>query len=303
MDEVVRGTAQPAGVIRAGDHLRRGPGALVEVEPPQPDRAGERDDERRYAGRGDRLHVGQGRPDDDDRLTQRDQDERLAALGEVAALDGPVRGAGPAEARGGEADHPAEQVDADRAEPQQGPGVAVGQPAGQGERAADHAPGQDPLEVGLQRMPAQHDDHEHGAADLLDGVGPADPQAQVLERARQRRRHGQADQHEHHEQQAHRHELRVEPVGDPGGVRPDQPHHGQQQPGLQRAGHGGVADQVVRQLGDREHVHQVEEQLDVGDPLRAGTVTQQPGGNRISRGRGTSGTRFGQVTHENPYQA
>jgi len=32
--------------------------------------------------------------------------------------------------------------------------------------------------------------------------------------------------------------------------------------------------QVVRQLGNSEHVHQVEEQLDVRDPLRAGPVPQ-----------------------------
>ena len=58
-----------------------------------------------------------------------------------------------------------------------------------------------------------------------------------------------------------------------------------------------MAEQVVRQLGDREHVHQVEEQLDVRDPLRAGTITQQPGGSRFSGGGRTSGIGFGQVAH------
>jgi hypothetical protein len=31
----------------------------------------------------------------------------------------------------------------------------------------------------------------------------------------------------------------------------------------------------VLQLGDREHVHQVEEQFDVGDPLHAGTIPEE----------------------------
>ena len=116
----------------------------------------------------------------------------------------------------------------------------------------DHAPDQHALEVGLPPTAAQRDHHEHAPADLLDRVAPPDPEAKVFERPRQRRRHGQADQHEQHEQQPDRHPLRVQPVGHPGGVRPDQPDHHQQQPGLQRAGHGGVAEQVVRQLGDRD---------------------------------------------------
>jgi hypothetical protein len=92
---------------------------------------------------------------------------------------------------------------------------------------------------------------------------------------RQRRAHRQADQHQRDEQQAHLEALGVHPVGDPRGVGPDQPHHREQQRRLQRAADGRMVQQKVRQLRDREDVHQVEEQLDVRDPLIARAVTQQ----------------------------
>jgi hypothetical protein len=36
-----------------------------------------------------------------------------------------------------------------------------------------------------------------------------------------------------------------------------------------------IGQQVMRELGDGEHVDQVEEQLDVRDPLRPGPVPQE----------------------------
>jgi hypothetical protein len=54
------------------------------------------------------------------------------------------------------------------------------------------------------------------------------------------------------------------------------PDHRQQDRGLPGAADRRPAEQVVRQLRDREHVDQVEEQLDVGDPLVARAVAQQP---------------------------
>ena len=272
---MVRGPAQPARIRGAGDRFGRGFGALVEVQPPQRHRGAERDDEGSDRCRGNRALSGQRRADDDDRLAQRDQDERLAAFGEVTARDGPVRRAGGAEPGDHEADGAARQVHPDRQQPQHVPDVAAGEPAADRERAAHHAPGQDPLVVLLQRVPAHRHHHEDGPPDLLDRVGAAHPEPQVAERPGQRRRHGQAGQHERDEQQPDGDLLRVQPVGDPRRVGPDQPDHDQQQPGLQRAPHGRVVEQVVRQLGDREHVHQVEEQLDVRDPLLAGTVPQQ----------------------------
>jgi uncharacterized protein (DUF2236 family) len=58
-----------------------------------------------------------------------------------------------------------------------------------------------------------------------------------------------------------------------------------------------TAGQVVRQLGDREHVHQVEEQLDVRDPLQAGAVPEQPRHRGADGRRRIRGVRFGQVAH------
>ena len=177
---------------------------------------------------------------------------------------------------------------ADGEQPQQFPGMAAGQAAGDGQRAADRAPGEDPLVVPLQRA-AQRDHHEHAAAHLLHGVGRADHPAQVVEGARQRRRHRQAEQREHDEQQADLDAFRVHPVGDPRGVGPGQPHHRQQQRRLEGAAHGGMLHQVVRQLRDREDVHQVEEQLDVRDPVAARAVPQQPPRGRGARGAGDAG--------------
>ena len=57
----------------------------------------------------------------------------------------------------------------------------------------------------------------------------------------------------------------------------------QEQPGPQRAAQVGVGEQVMRQLGDGEDVHQVEEQLDVRDPLHAGPVPQQSRPMRLRR--------------------
>jgi hypothetical protein len=183
---VVRGTAQTAWVIGSGDLLGCRLGALVEVQPPQGDRGDERDDEPSHPGRGGRIHRGQRGADNDDRLAQCDQDERLTPLGEVAALDRPVRGAGAAKPGGREAGQAAGHVDADRGQPQQFPGQTVHHTTDDGECAADQAPYQDAPEVGLQRMPAQRDHHEHGPAGLLDRVRTADPQPQVFERPGQR---------------------------------------------------------------------------------------------------------------------
>jgi hypothetical protein len=121
-------------------------------------------------------------------------------------------------------------------------------------------------------------------ADLHDRVGHAQRQPAAAERAGQRGRHDQAAQGQPEQHQPDRDQLRVQPVGHPGGVGPDQPDHGEQQQRLQRAADRGVVDQVVRQLGDREHVNQVEEQLDVGDP--GGPARRPPQVTRVVAGHG-----------------
>jgi hypothetical protein len=245
------------------------PALRSKVQPPQPNAVDDGDQERHRLGHGGMRpeHVGQGGADDQDRLTQRDQDERLAAFREVISLDGPLGRFRAAQPWRVEAEHAAEEVDADRGHPEPGPGRSGGKPAGNRQRPADDAPRQDALEVPLQRPPAQRHHREDAAADLRERVPDADDQPTGAERFRYRRPHHQRDQEQGKQQPADRQPLRVEPVGHPRGVNPQQPHHGQQQRRLQCPGDRGPPEQVPRQLGDREDVDQIEEQLGVGDPF------------------------------------
>ena len=61
---------------------------------------------------------------------------------------------------------------------------------------------------------------------------------------------------------------RIEPVGHPGRVDPRPPDDEQQERRPRHAGDGEVAEDLVRQLRDREDVDEVEEQLDRGRRLR-----------------------------------
>ncbi len=197
----------------------------------------------------------------------------------MAALDRPVPGGRTAQTGRVEADDPAEQVDGDRGDPGR---RAIGRPGGDAaqdrQRPADQAPREDALEVTLQRPALERDQREPAAPDLHHGVGDADGQPAPGERPRQGGRQDQAGPGQGEQQQPDRDALRVEPVGDPGGVDPQQPDHGQEQPGPQCAGDRLVRQHVVRELGHREHIDQVEEQLDVGDALGA-----PPGPHQIQR--------------------
>ena len=232
-----------ARVRRAGDHLGGVARAAVEVQPPQAHDADHRGPKRADLRPGHRRleQPGQGRADDDDRLAQGDEDERLAPFGQMAAFDRPLRGGRAAQARRIEAHHAAEQVHGHRGEPQPVPGRPGHDPAGHGERATDQAPGQDPLEVRLERLSPQHGNHEDAAPDLHHRVGAPDDQAEPAERRRQGGRHRQRHQPQGEQEQPDRDALGIQPVGHPRGVRPGQPHHGQEHGRLYRAGHRGPA--------------------------------------------------------------
>ena len=77
-----------------------------------------------------------------------------------------------------------------------------------------------------------------------------------------RDRHQQARQHHEHQDEPDRHGVRVEPVGHPGGVVPRPVHRDEHECGFGGARPVDVRDEVVRQLGDREDVDEVEEQLE-----------------------------------------
>ena len=193
----------------------------------------------------------------------------------MAAFDGPVRGAGTAESWRVETGYAAGQVNTDRAHPEQFTRVPRLQAAQDGQHPTDHAPGQDALVVPLQRLSVQRHHGERAAADLHGRVRGPDRQPAATERVRHRGRHHQAGRDEREEQQPDGDPLRIKPVRDPGRVGPRQPDHGEEQPGPQGARRTGMAEQVVRELGHREHVHQVEEQLHVGDALGAGPGAHQ----------------------------
>src|ERR1035437_6202666 len=78
-----------------------------------------------------------------------------AALREMAAFDGPVRGAGTAESWRVETGYAAGQVNTDRAHPEQFTRVPRLQAAQDGQHPTDHAPGHDALVVPLQRLSVQ----------------------------------------------------------------------------------------------------------------------------------------------------
>ena len=275
VDEVIGGVGEPPGIGRGGDDLRTLVRAAVEVDPPQGDAAGEGRDERGDRGGGHLLPYRQGLADHDDRLTQGDDDERLAPLGEVAARDRPLLAGGPSHPRGIEADPVAEQVDPEGSEPHQLPGMAAHEGSGDPDTAAGHRPERDPYEDPAEPLPPPRDRDERGPADLHQHVGAGHDQPAGPERPGQGRRQHQAHQHQDDEHEPDRYPPGVQVVRRPGRVDPRPPHQREQQRGLQRALHGRQGEQMVRHLGDGEDVHQVEEQLDVGDPLLAGMVLQQ----------------------------
>ena len=278
VDEVVGGPAQPAGVVEA---LMTSVLASAERSKYSHHSATEPANATMNAAievRGGVLHPGQGGADDDDRLAQRDQDERLAALGEVTALDRPVGRARPAETGGREPDDAAEHVHPDRQQPQQLPGVAAHQPARHRQRPAGDAPDQDPREVVAQRAGRQRGHHEDGAPDLHERVRAADPDARRSPNAR-----GSAADI-----------ARLTSISSTSSSRTAIRSGSSQfvtqvvyiQASQTIASRIAVwsgaperrrREQIVRELRDREHVDQVEEQLDVGDPLVSRPVAQQPG--------------------------
>jgi hypothetical protein len=110
-------------------------------------------------------------------------------------------------------------------------------------------------------------------------------EAVIPERSIERRGHGQAREHEPDQDQPCRAGAEIEVVRDPGDVGPRSPHRKEQDCGLEPASQRQVVQQVARELGDGEDVHEVEEQLDRRD-LRRSLA-------RLSQVRWAPITRFG----------
>ena len=258
---------QPARVLAGAHHQARALGDRAEVQPPQCGGLEERDAEAED-DRGGQAGVRGRRAGDDDRLAERDDDEALAAVGEVAALDVVVGGHGAAAARQPVAGHRGAEVEHDGRDPQQQPPIAGQRRARQPQHAGRRAPADEALEDVAQRLVAAQQARGRGVApDLQRDVADREQHAVRAERARQRGGHEQAREHHAGEHRAHRRRRRVEPVGHPGRVDPRPPHDQQQERRPPDPGDRQVAEDHVRQLRDREDVDQVEEQLDRRDRL------------------------------------
>ena len=281
--EVGVGVAREATGVVAGAHRdARVLGRRAEVQPPQRRGLDERDDEaehdRRRQPRG-----GRGRSRDHDRFAEGDDDEQLAALGEVPALDVVVGRGRAAATRQPVARRGRGELERERRDPQHEPLVAVERRAGQPQHAGRGAPDDQPLEHVAQPVAAVQQQRRGGVAtDLQRDVARREQQPLLAERLRQRGGHEQAAEHHRGEHPADRRRGRVEPVRHPRRVDPRPPDDEQQERGPRHAGDGEVVEDLVRQLGDREDVDEVEEQLDRGRRLRRRRRRAGAGGGRVA---------------------
>ena len=192
-------------------------------------------------------------------------------------------------------------------DPQPVPRRAGDQAAGDPQRPGRRRPGQDPLEITPQGgLAAQRGDGEEGTAQLDRDVGDGEDQPARPECLRQGDRHHQAHQHRGQQQGPDCPVIGMEPVGDPRRVHPCPPDREQQQRGLGGAAQAQLPEQQVGELGDGEHVHQVEEELGVRDALAVlAAGPQQParccrrGHHRGPRG-GTGGATSGGSSRRRP---
>ena len=106
---------------------------------------------------------------------------------------------------------------------------------------------------GEERMPA----------DLDRDIRTGEQQRAAAERVRDRDGHQEAGEHDREHEQPHDDRVRVEHVRDPGRVVPRPPDDEQDEQRSCRAVPGQLAEQQMRDLGDREHEDEVVEQLEV----------------------------------------
>jgi len=139
------------------------------------------------------------------------------------------------------------------------------------ERRLGERPAGDPDEVEevVAIVADEREQHEAVPAELDPEIGERERQSALAERLRQADRHHHRRAHQREQEESHRHVADVEPVGDPGGVDPHPPDREEQHPRLEEAERIGVEDDRVRNLGDREHEDEIEEQFDEADPLLA----------------------------------
>ena len=128
-------------------------------------------------------------------------------------------------------------------------------------------PGQNALEVAMQPGMSANATTAKRPSDLQRDKRDGKHQTPLAERLRQGGRHDQAGHHDRDEHEAHRAPVRVEPVGEPGGVDPGATTaRATAAPSATR--HAvEVLEEQMGELRDGEDVDQVEEELHGGDPM------------------------------------
>jgi hypothetical protein len=111
----------------------------------------------------------------------------------------------------------------------------------------------------MGRVQRKH--REPGPSHLYGYVGKGEHQPALSEGPWYRHRHHQAREHHGNQHQANWQYIRVEPVGEPGGVLPRPPDHEQQEERLQRSLDRLVGQEQVGELGYGEDVDEIEKQL------------------------------------------
>jgi hypothetical protein len=139
------------------------------------------------------------------------------------------------------------------------------------------------------------------ASDLKRDVRAGEQQPLAVERIRDRGGHQQARERATNKHEPDRNRPRVKPVDHPGGVDPCPPDDEQQKPRpCYRHQTETAVDHEMRKLRDREHVHQIEEQLHRRGRLLTAVTRPEMlialahcGAGETLRGRGITGAGHG----------
>src|ERR1700736_4700177 len=115
--------------------------------------------------------------DDDDRLTERDHDERLDPLRRMGSIDVPFPSRRATQPRYVEADRRGKEIEGDHECPQYFAEVAMGQPTDDGQRSADERPDEEALEVAFEGFMTRGVNGKKVAPDLHRGIRSTDGQS------------------------------------------------------------------------------------------------------------------------------
>ncbi len=182
----------------------------------------------------------------------------------MAALDVPLLDARASEARHPEERERSDEVDRQCAGPPRKAQVAFLKAADDPARPGQGKPYADALKIAHQdrRVAAHGPNEEECASHVHERERAREQQPPLLERRRNRRRDDEPGQHQHEQRDPDGQALRIQPVGDPGGVDPHPPERQQEEADFGRAPQGEVLEQGVRKLRDGENEDEIEEQLD-----------------------------------------